>query len=226
MDLLVSGPVVEAHELYRFFHAAEDETLALRGVSLQVGAGEMVAIVGPSGSGKSTLLNCLTGIDEPDGGWVTVCGERLSHRPEGERARLRGRKLGILSQSGNLLPDLTIGDNLAIVKGLQNQPRSTSGRELLAALDLDHAFDAMPGQLSGGEAARAALAVALINRPAALFADEPTGELDAASETRVLALLRERAAEGTAVIVVTHNDEIAMAATRVLRLADGQLHHD
>lgn len=222
----VTGPVIEAHDLYRFFHAEEDETLALRGVSLQVGAGEMVAIVGPSGSGKSTLLNCLTGIDEPDGGWVRICGERLSHRPEAARTRLRARKLGILSQAGNLLSDLTIGDNLSIVSHLQSGPRRSDGRALLESLDLAGKHDAMPAQLSGGEAARAALAVALVNQPAALFADEPTGELDGANAARVLNLLRERAANGMAVVVVTHNDRIAAAASRVLRLVDGQLCHD
>jgi putative ABC transport system ATP-binding protein len=222
----VSGPVIDAHDLYRFFHAAEDETLALRGVSLQVGAGEMVAIVGPSGSGKSTLLNCLTGIDEPDGGWVTICGERLSHRPEGARAQLRARKLGILSQSGNLLSDLTVGENLSVVGSLQRSPRTSDERALLEALDLAEKYDAMPAQLSGGEAARAGLAVALVNQPAALFADEPTGELDTANEARVLGLLRERAANGMAVVIVTHNDQIAAAASRIVRLVDGQLRHD
>ncbi len=222
----VTGPVIEAHDLYRFFHAAEDETLALRGVSLQVDAGEMVAIVGPSGSGKSTLLNCLTGIDEPDGGWVSICGERLSHRPEGARAQVRARKLGILSQSGNLLSDFTVGENLGIIGNLQKSPRTSNGRALLDSLDLADKYNAMPGQLSGGEVARAGLAIALVNQPAALFADEPTGELDTANEARVLSLLRERAANGMAVVIVTHNDQIAAAATRIMRLVDGQLRHD
>lgn len=221
----MSSAVVEAHELYRFFHATEDETQALRGVSFQVDAGEMIAIVGPSGSGKSTLLNCLTGIDEPDGGWVSICGERLSHRPEGERARIRARKIGILLQNGNLLADQTVGNNLAIVMGLQQHRRRADIRESLQALDLDDKIDALPGQLSGGEVARAALAVALVNQPAALFADEPTGELDAVNEARILTLLRQRAADGAAVVVVTHNDAIAAAANRTLRLVDGKLHH-
>jgi putative ABC transport system ATP-binding protein len=214
---------LEAHELYRFYHAQEDETLALRGVSLTLEPGEIVAIIGPSGSGKSTLLNCLSGVDEPDGGWVAVMGERLSHRSESWRARLRARQIGIVMQSGNLLQDLTVRWNLLLTMTLADGARNDRASDLLGELGLEQRADALPAQLSGGEAARAALAVALVNDPAVVLADEPTGELDAENEAQVLALLRKRADAGGAVMVVTHNPAMAAAADRTLHLVDGQI---
>ena len=155
-----------------------------------VAAGEMVAVVGPSGSGKSTLLSLLAGLDEPDGGTVHVQGQRLSHQSEPVRARLRARMIGVLFQSGNLLPHLTVTGNIRP----RAAPRaSTPARpripDLLAGLGLTARAAAYPGELSGGELARAGLAVALANNPAVLLADEPTGELDAHTETQVLDLL-------------------------------------
>lgn len=214
---------LEAHQLYRFYHAGDDETLALRGVSLSVEEGEMLAITGPSGSGKSTLLACLAGLDEPDGGFVRVAGETMSRRPEAERAALRARHLGMLFQTGNLIEHLTIAENVALAQRLARQPRKVRVGELLDDLGLTGRSNARPSQLSGGESARAGLAVALANEPAVLLADEPTGELDQGTQFRVLGLLRQRAEHGTAVVVVTHNQTVAGAADREIRLSDGQV---
>ncbi|GHF43298.1 ABC transporter ATP-binding protein [Streptomyces mobaraensis NBRC 13819 = DSM 40847] len=215
-------PVLSARSLYRFFRAGEEETFALQGVGLEVGSGETVAVTGPSGSGKTTLLNCLAGLDEPDGGTVTVAGERLSHRPERERSGIRARHIGMVFQSGNLLEHLTVRDNVALVQRLVAARTRVPPQELLERTGIAHRADALPRQLSGGEAARAGLAVALANAPEVLLADEPTGEVDGETERRLLALLRERAADGTAVVVVTHSRAVAAVADRVLRLRDGR----
>jgi putative ABC transport system ATP-binding protein len=210
-----------AESLYRFFHAGDDETLALQGVSLSVDAGEMVAVTGPSGSGKSTLLSCLAGLDEPDGGMVSIEAERLSRRPEEERARLRGRRIGMLFQQANLVGHLSVAGNVALAQAITG--RHSGGRDVLERCGIDHRASARPAQLSGGELARAGLAVALANDPAVILADEPTGELDGITAMRVLDQLRERANAGAAVVVVTHNPEVAAAADREIRLLDGRV---
>ena len=216
--------LLQAHELYRFYHAGDDETLALRGVSLVLERGETVAIIGPSGSGKSTLINCLAGLDEPDGGWVTVMSERVTRRPEAARASIRGRYIGVLLQSGNLLEHLTIADNLRLATCFSKRKREPAPVEQkLAAVGLADRVRALPAQLSGGELARAALALAIVNEPPVLLADEPTGEVDAANEEVLLDLLRERARSGGANMVVTHSQAVASVADRVLRLVDGRL---
>ena len=223
---LPTAQVLEARELYRFFHAGDDETFALRGVSVGARAGEIVAIVGPSGSGKSTLLACLAGLDEPDGGAVTVAGHRLSRRPESTRAALRARWIGVLSQSGNLLEHLSVVQNVRVARALNadgSPPPERSDHDLLASVGLAERASARPSTLSGGEAARAGIAIALANDPAVLLADEPTGEVDSANESLILDLLHARADEGTGVIVVTHSDRVASTADRIVRLVDGRV---
>jgi putative ABC transport system ATP-binding protein len=218
----VGAPVLQARNLYRFFHQGDDETLALRGVCLELAGGEMVAVIGPSGSGKSTLLACLAGLDEPDGGHVVVAGQRMSRRPEPARARLRSRWIGIVLQSGNLLDHLTVSQNVDLARALDEDDRSDRPvTELLAEVGLEQRASAWPTTLSGGEAARAGVAVALANDPRVILADEPTGEVDRANETVVLSLLRRNADAGAGVVVVTHSDRVASAADRVIRLADG-----
>ena len=218
-----AGPALEATNLYRFFHAAGEETLALQGVSLRVDPGEVVAVMGPSGSGKSTLLACLAGLDEPDGGMVRIASTPMSRRPEAERSALRARHVGMLFQSGNLIEHLSLEQNLAFVQrlaGARSRPRRDA---LLEELGLARRGSAHPSELSGGEAARAGLAVALVNDPAVLLADEPTGEVDALTEAGVLQLLRARAEAGSAVVVVTHSPAVAAAADRTIRLRDGRV---
>ncbi len=216
-------PAIEARSLYRFFRAGEEETLALQGVSLGIESGEFVAIVGPSGSGKSTLLSCLAGTDEPDGGTVRLRGVRLSHQSEPVRARMRGRGIGLLFQSGNLLSHLTLSQNVALAQRLVRNGTRTSVATLLDSLGIAGRARAYPGQLSGGELARAGLAVALANDPAVVLADEPTGELDLATERSVLDLIRKRAEDGVGVLVASHSPAVAAAADRVVHIADGRL---
>lgn len=214
---------LQAHELYRFYHVGDEETPALRGVDVQIDSGEMVALVGPSGSGKSTLLACLAGLDEPDGGHVDVMGERLSRRPEATRARLRARHIGMLMQSGNLFDHLTVSSNIALQIELAGKGERGS---LLQRLGIGEHGDALPSQLSGGEAARAGLAVALAADPDILICDEPTAEVDADTEHRVLEFLDERRRAGCAILVATHSASLARHADRVLQINDGRIAHD
>ncbi len=216
--------LLQAESLYRFFHAGDDETLALQGVSLEVGGGEVVAVTGPSGSGKSTLLACLAGLDEPDGGMVSVDGERLSRRPEEERARVRARSIGMLFQQANLVGHLSVEGNVALAQRLAGDPTASAWRaEVLERCGLTARAHARPNQLSGGELARAGLAVALANDPRVVLADEPTGELDEVTAQRVLGLLHGRAAEGAAVLIVTHSPQVAAMSDREIRLRDGRV---
>ncbi len=216
--------LLQAESLYRFYHAGDDETLALRGVSLDLQPGDIVAVTGPSGSGKSTLLACLAGLDEPEGGTVTLDGERLSRRPEAARADIRSRKLGMLFQHTNLVGHLSVDANVALAQQLgQRQTDAGWRHELLDRCGIAGRAGARPSQLSGGELARAGLAVALANDPIVLLADEPTGELDDTTAERILELLRDRASAGFAVLLVTHNPEVAATAAREIRLRDGQI---
>ncbi|MEU0696817.1 ATP-binding cassette domain-containing protein [Streptomyces niveus] len=213
---------LRARDLYRFYRSGEEETLALRGVDLRVRYGESVAVIGPSGSGKSTLLACLAGLDEPDGGTVHVGGERISHRPEAERARMRARRIGVLSQSGNLISHLDIAANIRLARTAAPGTGGPSVHALLDQVGLGHRARAVPRELAGGELARAGLAVALANDPDILLADEPTGELDGATEQRILQLLRSRALAGGGVLLVTHSPEAVKIADRVITLRDGR----
>ena len=216
---------LEAFELYRFYHRGDDETAALRGVSLRLGAGEFVALTGPSGSGKSTLLACLAGLDEPDGGHVEVMGLRMSRRPESARAALRARHFGILMQSGNLFEHLTVEANMRLQMALSGQANRRTIDHLLEVMGLTRQRGAHPSQLSGGEAARAGLGVALSSNPRVLLADEPTAEVDAATETNILNHLAERCRAGAAVLIATHSMAFASHADRLLRIRDGRITH-
>jgi len=215
--------IVEAIDLYRFFHAGDDETLALRGVSLRLYPGEVVAVTGPSGSGKSTLLSCIAGLDEPDGGSVRIDGEPMSRRNEAQRSSLRARKVGMLFQTGNLIDHLSVQQNLQFAQRLVGPVDHQRISSLLDEVGLRDRAAATPTTLSGGEAARAGLAVALANQPVVVLADEPTGELDQTSAERILALLRRRADLGAAVLLVTHNPRVAEFADREITLVDGRI---
>ena len=215
--------VLSASHLHRFFHAGDEEVQALRDVSLDVHAGELVVVSGPSGSGKSTLVACLCGVDEPDGGTVWLGGQRLSRRTERERAALRAGNLGLLLQAGNLFDHLTVAQNLELAQRLAGRPAPRRRAEALERLGIAGSAQALPAQLSGGETARAGLALALVNGPAVLLADEPTGEVDSENEARVVELLREEAARGTAVVVVSHSAALSGHADRLLQLLDGSV---
>ena len=219
----MEAAVLEAHDLYRFFHTPEAETLALRGVSMQLKRGETVAVMGPSGSGKSTLLACLAGLDEPDGGHVELLGERLTRRPETVRAGLRVKHIGILLQSGNLLGHLSVENNVQLSLHLAYKPSQERVDELLEAVGLPGRRTAYPAELSGGETARAGLAVALAADPAVLLADEPTGEVDAETEGLLLELLEHRRQQGYAALIATHSPALAAHADRTFHLTDGRV---
>jgi putative ABC transport system ATP-binding protein len=214
--------VLWCHDLYRFYRSGDEEILALRGVSLRVARGEVVAVIGPSGSGKSTLLACLGGLDEPDGGAVTLAGERVSHRSEAERARIRSRRLGVVLQSGNLITHLSVRANIQLVQAGRRADRPRP-EDLLEQVGLQDRASALPRELSGGELARAGLAVAVSNDPDVLLADEPTGELDGQTEQVVLDLIRARARDGRGVLLVTHSPAVTEIANRVITLSDGRI---
>lgn len=217
---------LQAFDLYRFYHTGDNETLALRGVSIYLDEGEIVAIMGPSGSGKSTLLACLSGLDEPDGGHVELMGKRLTRRPESERAAMRASGIGILLQSGNLFDHLSVEDNITLQMRLAHKLDRRRLNELIDLVGLDKRRHARLSQLSGGETARAGLAVALAAAPKILLADEPTGEVDAETEAHLINLFESRRAAGDATLLATHSATLAALADRIVRLEDGRVAHE
>jgi putative ABC transport system ATP-binding protein len=205
-------------------------TPALRGVSCSVRAGEIVAITGPSGSGKSTLLLCLAGVLVPDAGTVTFDDRQINQLSESERSRLRRTELGVLFQFGQLVPELTVGENVALPLLLSRARRAAALRTASEWLDRFGVADLAaryPGELSGGQAQRAALARALVTEPRVLFADEPTGALDSLAGEQLLTQLTRVAREnGTAVLIVTHEAQVAAYAQREIALWDGSVVDD
>jgi ABC-type lipoprotein export system ATPase subunit len=218
--------VLEATGLYHIFRTSTVETVALRGAALTLQPGTWTAITGPSGSGKSTLVHVLAGLLEPSGGSVTVDGTDLTRLPPAARARLRRKRIGIVLQRDNLHPLLDAGSNVELVLRLDGQggraARATATR-LLGEVGLGNRRHHRPAQLSGGEAQRTAVAVALASSPPLLLADEPTGELDKATARGLLDLLGEVRDRGTAVLTVTHDEEVAGRADRRLTMRDGVL---
>jgi putative ABC transport system ATP-binding protein len=207
-----------------------DGAPAVDAVSLQVDAGEAVAVMGPSGSGKSTLLNLIAGLDRPTTGTVAVAGQRVDRMSEAGLARFRRAEVGMVFQFFNLLDDLTVADNVLLPAQLgglsRRQARQRTG-ELLASLRIEKLADAYPGRLSGGQRQRVAIARALVNSPAVLLADEPTGALDTATGQEIGGLLAGLNASGQTLVLVTHNPGLATAyAGRVIELADGRICSD
>jgi putative ABC transport system ATP-binding protein len=200
---------------------------ALDAVSLTVGTGESVAIVGPSGSGKSTLLNLLAGLDKPDTGTVTVGGARIDTMGEAAAAKYRRATIGMVFQFFNLLDDLTVYDNVTLPAQLAGAGRTETHRrasELLTNLGIARHAQSYPGRLSGGQRQRVAVARALMNRPALLLADEPTGALDTASGADVARLLSELHRDGQTIVLVTHDQALAeRCATRTVQVVDGRI---
>lgn len=215
--------ILEAEELYRFFHTGDEEIKALRGVSFSLSRGELVALMGPSGSGKSTLLACLAGIDEPDGGMVRAMTVPLTRKPEIEKARLRATFIGTMLQKNNLVAHLTVLENICLAQSVLRKPDSSVAENILSRLGLANRAESIPSELSGGERARAGLGVALANAPTILLLDEPTGEVDAATESAVLSALGQLASEGTGIVMATHNAAVAKAAHRIVRMSDGKI---
>ena len=214
--------LLEGKELYRFFHTGEEETKALRGVDFTLVRGEIVALMGPSGSGKSTLLACLAGIDEPDGGMVHVMSAPLSRRAETEKTKLRATYFGTMLQKNNLVSHLTVLENICLAQSVLKAPDMSHAEAILSRLGLAQRAESSPAQLSGGERARAGLAAAIANSPPIILLDEPTGEVDAATERDILSALTQLAREGAGIVMATHNTAVAKAAHRTLRMRDGK----
>ncbi len=214
--------VIEAEGIWKTFPANSEP--ALRGASLRVRAGEVVALLGRSGSGKTTLLNVLAGLDRPDRGRVRVAGQDLTALGEGGRTRFRREHLGFVFQFFNLLPTLTALENVLLALELCGRPDPRRAERALEAVGLAGRGNRYPGELSGGEQQRVAIARALVKGPELILADEPTGNLDTRTGEGVLALLVRAARErGTAVLLATHSPGAAEAADRVLRMKDGRI---
>jgi putative ABC transport system ATP-binding protein len=200
---------------------------ALRGVTLAIAAGEFVAVMGKSGCGKSTLLHLLGGLEPPTSGRLMVAGRDLTRLKDPELTWFRRDQVGVVFQSFNLLPLLTLEENVALPRALQGrsfEEARQEAREWLAAVDLSHRRDHKPHQVSGGEMQRAAIARALVNRPAVLLADEPTGNLDSTSSAQIMELFaRLQARGGHTIVLVTHAPEAATYAQRVVQLKDGRV---
>ena len=219
-------PLVEAVGLTRTFPMGAGPVHALRDVSLQIEAGDYLAIRGPSGCGKSTLLHILGCVDTPTGGSLIFDGQSVGALPDSERSAIRLRSIGFVFQRFFLLPMLTAAENIEVPQaeaGAGRRERRRRTADLLEYVGLSHRATHRPSQLSGGEAQRVAIARALANRPRLLLADEPTGELDRATGDQIAALLDRVQRDGTAVVVVTHDAAIAARAARTLNMADGRL---
>jgi putative ABC transport system ATP-binding protein len=223
----MDGNIVQATRLRKVYHGAR-EVEALRGIDLEVGRGEMVAIVGPSGSGKTTLLNCLSGLDSFDGGQVSVDGHDLARLSDRERTAYRRKNMGFVFQAFNLLPVLSAVENVEIPLLLLGTSSSAARRralEMLETLGLAHRANHRPDQLSGGEQQRVAVARALVHQPAVVWADEPTGNLDTEVTQVIVELLLRTNKQGQTIVLVTHNPQVAERAARTLHMRDGRLEH-
>ncbi len=220
---LGAATIIEARDLSLSFGS----TPALRGASLSVRRGEIVAVMGPSGSGKSTLLHCLAGILVPDQGEVSYGGQRLDRLSDDRRSALRRDRFGFVFQSGQLVPELTAEENVALpllLSGTRRGQAMTAARKWFAALGLDGLEQRRSGELSGGQAQRVALARGLVTEPEVLFADEPTGSLDSVSGELVMDLLTAAVGEhGTTVVLVTHDARVAAYADREVVVRDGKV---
>jgi putative ABC transport system ATP-binding protein len=222
----VTAPLVEARGLTRTFQMGAGPVHALRDVSLRIDPGEYVAIQGPSGCGKSTLLHILGCVDTPTGGTLVFDGRPVGALPDAARSAIRLLSIGFVFQRFFLLPMLTASENIDVPQaeaGVRRAERRRRTAELLEYVGLAHRAHHRPAQLSGGEAQRVAVARALANHPRLLLADEPTGELDQATGGQIATLLDRVQADGTAVVVVTHDAAIAARAARTLNMRDGRL---
>jgi putative ABC transport system ATP-binding protein len=225
IDHSAPGDVIRLDGVTKTYQA--DGVPALADVSMDVAAGEVVAVMGPSGSGKSTLLNLIAGLDRPTAGTVTVAGRRINTLGESALARFRARHIGIIFQFFNLLDDLTVEDNVLLpaqLAGASRRQARARADELLARMGIQEHRNAYPARMSGGQRQRVAIARALVNRPAVLLADEPTGALDTATGQQIGRLLRELNEGGQTLVLVTHDPDLAERYTaRTVRIVDGRV---
>jgi lipoprotein-releasing system ATP-binding protein len=220
-------PLVQVLDVHKSFPMGGQQVTALRGVSFDIGRGEFLAIVGASGAGKSTLLQILGTLDHPTGGRVLFDGRDVFGLPEDEQADFRNKQIGFVFQFHHLLPEFTALENVCLPALIQNRPRADIEAEaasLLNDVGLEHRLQHKPGELSGGEQQRVAVARALMQRPALVLADEPTGNLDTHTGEALFSLLRKLNRErGTTFVIVTHNDKLSSQADRIVRMEDGTI---
>ena len=219
-------PIVDIRRVSKIYRMGDAEVRALDDVTLSFEEGEYVAIMGPSGSGKSTLLNLLGCLDRPTLGNYLLGGQDVSTMTDDELSEIRSRRLGFIFQSYNLIPQLTVLENIEVPLYYQGVPEAESRERALAMaklVGLGARVNHKPSELSGGQQQRAAIARALTNHPLVLLADEPTGNLDSATGKEILALLEDLHREGRTIIMVTHDDHVAARSSRVVRMADGHL---
>jgi putative ABC transport system ATP-binding protein len=220
---------LSVRQLTKTFEGGDPEALpvrALRGVNLSLASGDFVAVMGPSGCGKSTLLNLVAGLDTPSDGEVIVAGRSLAGRSEDDLARMRRTHIGIVFQFFNLLEGMSVLENVAlpaVVAGASRRQAEARARDLLDVLGLSDKVGKAPGTLSGGQRQRLAIARSLANRPTLLLADEPTGALDSDGGAEILELFRRLHADGQTILLVTHDDMVAAAADRIVRMRDGRV---
>ncbi|MEY2477248.1 MAG: putative transport system ATP-binding protein [Actinomycetota bacterium] len=223
---MADGRVVETHDLRKNFESEGAPVRALRGVDINIEAGEFVAVMGPSGCGKSTLLNLIAGLDTPSEGEIILAGDSLDGKDENDLARMRRKHIGIVFQFFNLLEGMSVLENVtlpAIIAGSSRKQAESRARDLLDLLGLGDKAKNAPGVLSGGQRQRLAIARALANQPTLLLADEPTGALDSAGGHEVLELFRRLHNDGQTIMMVTHDQEVASAADRIVRMRDGRV---
>lgn len=222
-------PLIRVRDLAKDYVMGDTVVQALRGVDLDIGAGEFVAVMGPSGSGKSTFMNLVGCLDHPSHGTYRLAGEEVSHLSGDALAALRNRKLGFVFQHFNLLPRTTALDNVALpllYAGASADEREARARRRLEQVGLADRVDHHPSQLSGGQQQRVAVARALVNDPALVLADEPTGALDSRTSVEIMALLQQLNRDGITIVLVTHEHDIANFARRVITFRDGRVTED
>jgi putative ABC transport system ATP-binding protein len=225
----MANPLINITEIKRDFVLGDEIVYVLKGIDLEIKKGEYVALMGPSGSGKSTLMNLLGCLDTPTSGTYILNGKDVSKMKDDELAEIRNKEIGFVFQTFNLLPRTTALDNVAlpmIYAGYSKSARRARAEEVLTQVGLADRMDHHPNQLSGGQRQRVAVARALVNNPSIILADEPTGNLDSKTSVEIMKLFNEIHANGNTVILVTHEEEIAEYAHRVIRLRDGIVESD
>jgi len=221
--------LIEIRDIYKIYNPGENEVRALDGINLTVEHGEFLAIVGQSGSGKSTLMNMLGLLDIPTSGTYTLDGVDVKDMTDDELSEIRNKEIGFIFQGFNLIPSLTAVENVElplVYRGMKKDQRNKLALEALERVGLSHRLDHLPKQMSGGQQQRVAIARAVAARPAIILADEPTGNLDSHSGVEVMKILHELHEEGRTVILITHDNDIANEAQRVIRIQDGQIISD
>ena len=225
----MANPLINIKALKRDFQLGSETIYVLKGIDLQINKGEYVALMGPSGSGKSTLMNLLGCLDTPTSGTYILNGKDVSQMHDDDLAEIRNKEIGFVFQTFNLLPRTTALDNVAlpmIYAGYSKSERNQRASEVLTQVNLADRMDHQPNQLSGGQRQRVAIARALVNKPSIILADEPTGNLDSKTSVEIMNLFNEIHKNGNTVILVTHEEDIAAYAHRVVRLRDGLVESD